>query len=286
MMIHPPQRLQERQHQMALNERPFYPHGDIFRQHIDLDAKYLSTEPLPIDWNPDAFCKSSTETAAPSTKNTSKQSFRPAMRRRNVIGNGPGTSLFQIHDDLLSASSSSDEEEDFLLPIERPESDATTTTKQRVNRPRQQKVHKPLPKNFKPHNYSVLIGRAKDCKEAIGNRRLKVLVDLALPKYKDAKYKMQKTIVVSSLVETIQGACGHHGAFIKFSDGQWWEVDDATAREKVGYALRDLLSDKYKSASKAKSAVRRRKSKQEQQKGRRRSSEVSMDSAASEVSKV
>lgn len=172
--------------------------------------------------------------------------------------------MFQLNDDLSSMTSV--EDDDQLLPIERPDHD------QEKKKNRTPKVHKPLPLDFQPSNYSVMIGRAKDCKEAIGNRRLKVFVDLALHDYKNAKYKMQKTIVVSTIVEKIQDACNNHGAFIKYADGRWWEVDDATAREKVGYALRDLLHDKYKSSSKAKSAVRRRRSQQET---KRRTSECS-----------
>lgn len=179
------------------------------------------------------------------------------------------SAMFQLCEDI--ACSSSEDEDDYLLPIERPDNKKKTTAR------RPSKIHKPLAHNFQPSNYSVLIGRAKDCKEAIGNRRLKVLADLALPRYKDAEYKMEKTIVVSSIVETIQNACQHHGAFIKYAEGRWWEVDDASAREKVGYVLRDMLHDKYKSSSKAKSAVRR-KSKEAQS---RRESESSIKSTRS-----
>jgi hypothetical protein len=39
-------------------------------------------------------------------------------------------------------------------------------------------------------------------------------------------------------------------------NGQWYAVDDLTAREKVGYVFRDLLSDQYRSSSKSKVARR------------------------------
>jgi hypothetical protein len=39
------------------------------------------------------------------------------------------------------------------------------------------------------------------------------------------------------------------GVFVKYGkDGRWYEVNDAVAREKVGYTFRDLLSDRESSS--------------------------------------
>jgi hypothetical protein len=121
-----------------------------------------------------------------------------------------------------------------------------------------------LPLEFQPEPYSVIIGRGKKIQESVGNLRLKVLASTFLARYSGAHTKIEKTQVVSDIVRTIRSACPI-GSFIKFTNGQWWEVDDPTAREKVGYALRDLLSDKYRSSSKSKVARRKEQVKQEKE---------------------
>jgi hypothetical protein len=113
-----------------------------------------------------------------------------------------------------------------------------------------------LPLDFKPASYTVIVGRGREPKENIGNKRLRVLAANCLPKYSNATDKRTKTRIVSSLVSMVRDAPG--GAFVKHGkDGRWYEVNDAVAREKVGYTFRDLLSDRYRSSSKSKVARRR-----------------------------
>jgi len=115
-----------------------------------------------------------------------------------------------------------------------------------------------LPLNFVPSSYSVLIGRGKMCADAVGNRRLKVIVSRYLEEYSNASSRTEKSAIVSRIVDIVQDACPQ-GAFIKYEDGQWWEVSDNAARERVGSLLRDELHDTYKSSSKAKQAKRKKK---------------------------
>jgi hypothetical protein len=62
----------------------------------------------------------------------------------------------------------------------------------------------------------------------------------------------------------VRNACPEGGAFVKHAkNGLWYEVDDAVAREKVGYAFRDLLYHRYRSSSKSK--VTRRHNEQQSQ---------------------
>jgi hypothetical protein len=103
----------------------------------------------------------------------------------------------------------------------------------------------------------VIIGRGKSFNDAVGNQRLRVIATSFLSKYTKATTKNEKTLIVSNIVDMVQVACPRGAAFIKLVNGRWWQVDTLTAREKVGYVLRDLLSDKYKSSSKAKVAKRR-----------------------------
>ena len=134
-----------------------------------------------------------------------------------------------------------------------------------------------LPSDFVPSNHSVLIGRARECKEAIGNRRLRVLVESFLQQYEMAINRNIKSQIVSKIVAMVRGACPL-GAFVKkignAPDFVWVEVDDSVAREKVGYTFRDLLSDKYRSSSKSK-AIKRQKEQERKQKALNASGTVS-----------
>jgi hypothetical protein len=120
-----------------------------------------------------------------------------------------------------------------------------------------------LPSDFKPGKFSVIIGHGKACKNAIGNRGLKELVAKFMQQYSQADNKREKSDIMTTIMRIIQTACRRKGAFVKFAEGSWWEVREQTAREKIGYILRDLLADKYRSSSKSKTAIRRSKQTQE-----------------------
>jgi hypothetical protein len=141
----------------------------------------------------------------------------------------------------------------LLLPnyVVRTSADEDTTTKRKGARL--------LSQDFQPTPSSVIIGRSKTCKEAVGNLRLRILAEICLPKYSGATCKVDKSMVVTDLVKAVRTCCGGptgRGAFIKYHNHRWWEVDNAGAREKVGYMLRDLLADRYKSSSRSKAARR------------------------------
>lgn len=114
----------------------------------------------------------------------------------------------------------------------------------------------PLPLDFMPAPYTVVIGKSKNHSTVVGNQRLRVLATASLSKYSGAKTKKEKSSIVSSLVKAVRDACPV-GAFVKFQDGRFWDVNDHVAREKVGYVLRDLLHSKYKSSAKSKLAKRK-----------------------------
>jgi hypothetical protein len=110
-----------------------------------------------------------------------------------------------------------------------------------------------LPANFIPTESSVICGRGKACTTSIGNRRLKSIVNSFLKPYSKAKNKLDKSVMVSSIVGAIKLRGGN---FVKYEDRIWWEVDDAFAREKIGCMLRDYLHTQYRSSAKAKLARR------------------------------
>ncbi|KAL3912432.1 MAG: hypothetical protein SGARI_001161 [Bacillariaceae sp.] len=121
---------------------------------------------------------------------------------------------------------------------------------------------KPLHKDFQPSEFTVIIGRGKKIRESQGNIHLRTLASTYLSKYSDSR--QAKTEVVNSILGIIRAVCPNGGAFVRCEQGQWYEVGDRVAREKVGYVFRDLLSDQYESSCKSKTAKRKRQQKEEQ----------------------
>lgn len=142
------------------------------------------------------------------------------------------------------------------------------------------KHEKPLPKDFMPTPYTVVLGKGNVPKSLVGNRRLRVLASAVLHKYEGSKSRKEKTSVITELLETFRSACPTT-PFVKYQNGEWWEVDDNVAREKIGYVFRDLLHDRYRSSSKSKGEIRRRKSQQEALKHHSASNNVDQVLAAS-----
>jgi hypothetical protein len=114
-----------------------------------------------------------------------------------------------------------------------------------------------LTQNYQPSLHTVIVGRGREPKQNMGNKRLQVLAQSFLKKYREGDKKC-KTQIVSNIICMIRDACkGGKGAFVKHTNnGQWYELDNSVAREKVGYVVRDLLADEYKSSSKSKVARR------------------------------
>ena len=113
-----------------------------------------------------------------------------------------------------------------------------------------------LPKDFVPGQNSVVCGRGKVCSSAPGNRRLKSILDSYLKPYSQAKSKLEKSSIVSTIVNMIKQSAPT-GAFVKFEKGHWYAVEDSVAREKIGCMFRDALHTQYRSSTKAKLARRR-----------------------------
>lgn len=110
-----------------------------------------------------------------------------------------------------------------------------------------------LPPDFAPGKFTVLCGRGKVCSSAPGNKHLKSLVQTYLTPYSNAKNKIEKTAIVSAIVDSVRKE--DSGVFVRQEkDGVWWEVEDSFAREKIGCIFRDILHTQYRSSTKAKFA--------------------------------
>jgi hypothetical protein len=85
----------------------------------------------------------------------------------------------------------------------------------------------PLPDDFYPGNYCVICGRGKDCFNAVGNRRFRVIVSMFLERYSKTGTKTQKSRIVSEVVDVVRSS---GGVFCKLEKGRWWDIGDITAR--------------------------------------------------------
>jgi hypothetical protein len=96
-----------------------------------------------------------------------------------------------------------------------------------------------MPKDYRIHPYDVLNGRDKMAFNNVGNRRFRITLALALTKYQTAPNRQAKSEMIISIVELVRNNGGRF--LVKSSEG-WIEVGDRAAREKVGHALRDMVS--------------------------------------------
>ena len=71
------------------------------------------------------------------------------------------------------------------------------------------------------------------CLDTLGNRRFSVIIDMNLARYKKVTSKFAKSMIVTEIMGSIRSA-SPKGGFVKFQNGQWWEVGDHLAREKIG----------------------------------------------------
>ena len=115
-----------------------------------------------------------------------------------------------------------------------------------------------LPPDFIPGPNDVVCARGRSYWDHEGNREYRASIAAATKKYSGTTNKLEKTLIVSEIVEAV-----HHkkGKFVKKEKkgGPWVEVDEIFAREKIGQSLRDGLHDKYRSATKAKKERRSQK---------------------------
>ena len=95
-----------------------------------------------------------------------------------------------------------------------------------------------------------------------------------LDRYNNAASRNDKMAIVDQVLHIIRKACPV-GAFVKFENGRYYEIDDRSAREKVGAHFRDCLAEQYKSSAKNKIAKRK------ERKERRRMSMASTSCAGS-----
>jgi hypothetical protein len=209
---------------------------------LPLNRSLFMVEPPQIVSSPAAFVASPVSVFCMPDK-TASSSFSSAPDSLiSLVKSGKKKQQQQQKEQQESASASADE-----APMKR------------RRRPNPKKVMAPLPEDFQPNSYSVLCGKGKDNFSAPGNCRFRITVQMFLQEYIDAKdSQTEKSIIVKKVMKILQDACPV-GAFVTLKDGQWYEVDQRTAREKVGAFFRDCLAEHYRSSAKSKVAMRKMK---------------------------
>ena len=91
----------------------------------------------------------------------------------------------------------------------------------------------PLPDSFTPGPVDVICARGKRAFNHTGNRRFRALIEAHLDKYEKATSKIDKSLIVSSIVDSVREA-SPNGGFVREDGGRWFEVGDHNAREKIG----------------------------------------------------
>jgi hypothetical protein len=95
--------------------------------------------------------------------------------------------------------------------------------------------------------YDVLCGRCKDAFNNIGNRRFRVTVSLWLSRYVNAPTRQDKSLIINAIRELVRETGGR---FLKHRNGGFGELSDKEIREKVGHALRDMVTARDMAVSK------------------------------------
>lgn len=92
-----------------------------------------------------------------------------------------------------------------------------------------------LPVDFVPGRFDVICARGKEALNHPGNLRYRHLIELYLGQYDSAPTKVQKSKIVSAIVEAVRRS-SPTGGFVRFdgSRRRWYEVGDHVAREKTG----------------------------------------------------
>ena len=105
----------------------------------------------------------------------------------------------------------------------------------------------------------VLCGRGKQAFNNQGNRRFRDLIAASTDKYINASSRLEKSMVVHSIVEQVKKIGGRFLKQDRYT-GRWYELDERQAKEKVGHAIRDATASidpkkKEKAAKKRNSAT-------------------------------
>lgn len=97
-----------------------------------------------------------------------------------------------------------------------------------------------LPEGYEPKDFDVICAKGKYSYSHPGNKRFRSIVEASAEDYRSCKSKDNK----SNIVMQIMTFCYENkGGFIrKDHSGNWYEIGDEAAREKIGQSLREAIT--------------------------------------------
>lgn len=99
-----------------------------------------------------------------------------------------------------------------------------------------------LPANYRPTDFDVTCGRGKGSYNRPGNKRFRAIVQQYVPDYTMAKTKFDKTSLMLRIIDTVKAQDNGTARFVSCKKGQWYEITEDKAREKVGHCLRETIA--------------------------------------------
>lgn len=119
--------------------------------------------------------------------------------------------------------------------------------------------------------YDVLCGQSRACANHSGNKRFQNVLDLYAPKYNAVSSKQEKMALTKEIVSCISASGGR---FLRYKNGEWQEISDVTARDKVSHALRTKVASwkRQQDQDKSESSTPSPKGKRASHRGRRTAS--------------
>jgi hypothetical protein len=84
-----------------------------------------------------------------------------------------------------------------------------------------------------PGPFDVICGKGKHALRHSGNIRFRSMIEEKLSVYAMATTKLEKSTIVSSILDGVRDK-SPLGGFVRCENGQWFEVGDHLAREKIG----------------------------------------------------
>ena len=111
----------------------------------------------------------------------------------------------------------------------------------------------PLPRDFIPGDRDVICGRGRSIWQSPGNTNFRKILVGRVDEYSTVATKAEKSNILSAIVDEVRKE-SPYGGFVKRDaiTGQWSEVGDFLAREKVSQGFRDMLHENYRSSNKTK----------------------------------
>ena len=103
---------------------------------------------------------------------------------------------------------------------------------------------KPLDPSFQPGPKDCICARGSRAYNHPGNANFRALVKSHMEEYNMARNKMQKSMIVSRIVDQVRRE-SPSGGFVRQDDkGTWCQVTDSIARERVGQVCRQLFDSR------------------------------------------